>query len=267
MASRSRAARRAGPRHGSGDRGCRLRPDGGGSVEGWAAGDRAARRSAALRARRQATLLPSPLDEVAAADAVRAAVVVGEGVGEVPWGHHLRIRLRDTWLATLDDRCPDRRLGRLRDRRCLGLPRRRLPRLHDMHGRLLRGFGRNRPDVLPRERRSRPRAESLGPRLGAHIPRCRARTTLGWPRPAPPPDVNDFNHSAFGAPEPAPPRGAEYEALVTGCGLRPLLALVGELLAGEYAICVGHAFPCLWAVASLRHPQVFGTRRPRRLRH
>jgi hypothetical protein len=102
-----------------------------------------------------------------------------------------------------------------------------------MHGRLLRGFGRNRPDVLPRERRSRPRAESLGPRLGAHIPRCRARTTLGWPRPAPPPGVNDFNHSAFGAPEPAPPRGAEYEALVTGCGLRPLLALVGELLAGN----------------------------------
>jgi hypothetical protein len=122
-----------------------------------------------------------------------------------------------------------------------------------MHGRL-RGFGRNRPDVLPRERRSRPRAESLGPRLGAHIPRCRARTTLGWPGPAPP-DVNDFDHSAFSAPKPAPPRSAEYDAPFTGWGLCPLLVLAMEFLAREYAICFGHAFPCLWVVVSRRRPQ------------
>ena len=81
--------------------------------------------------------------------------------------------------------------------------------------------GRDWLDVMQRERLRWLRPEALRPSLGTQVPRCRARMILDWPRPVPP-DVHDFNHTAFAGSGTASPRRAEGEALFTGQGLRPL---------------------------------------------
>ena len=84
-----------------------------------------------------------------------------------------------------------------------------------------RGVGRDWLDVLQRERLHRLRPEPLRPGLGMQVPRCWARMILDWPRPVPP-DVHDFDHSAFAGSGTASSWRAEDMALLTGQGLGPL---------------------------------------------
>src|SRR5689334_25215895 len=61
----------------------------------------AIRPSAAGRAGQQATLFPRRLDQVAAAEAVRAVIAIRERISEVPRRPLRRVWLRGPWLARL----------------------------------------------------------------------------------------------------------------------------------------------------------------------
>jgi hypothetical protein len=94
-----------------------------------------------------------------------------------------------------------------------------------------RRVGRDWLDVLQRKRLVRLRPESLRPSLGTQAPRCWARTILNRLRPVPP-DVHNFNHSAFVGFGTAAPWRSENVAFFVGQGPE-LLPFPGR----EYAIC------------------------------
>src|SRR3954470_19152322 len=84
-----------------------------------------------------------------------------------------------------------------------------------------RGLGRDWLDVLRRKRLGWLCPEYLRPCLGPQAPRCRMRMILDRPRPVPP-DVHDFDHSAFAGSWTASTRRAENMALFTVQGRGPL---------------------------------------------
>src|SRR4051794_28405679 len=89
--------------------------------------------SAARGTGQQATLLSRRLDQVTAAEAV-CAIVIREGVGEMPYRCLRGRHLRDARSALPRQHRSDLYLVRLQHGRC-GLRRRGLPHWHDMHDR------------------------------------------------------------------------------------------------------------------------------------
>jgi len=174
--------------------------------------------SATPRAGQQAAPLPSWLNQVAAAEAVRA-VFLREWIGETSYRRLCCWCLCDAWFALPGHRCSDRCLIRLGSRR-RGLWQRRRPHGHDMHdGR--RGVGPNGLHILWRKKLRWLGAEAFRPGLGGHAPRCWTWLILDRPRPFTP-DVYDFDHSAFAGAGTASPGRAENVTLFADQGLGPL---------------------------------------------